>query len=200
MKELPTAIKQTFFDMMSGLIPIEDFEQWVYSSQELEASLAADDYLALISLNYKKSGAKYELFKLLQSFTNAGEYETLKLTRILYKAKIRDVNLPGTLEQFYDLYCHGYDFLRKLGLGLGLSMCVLPGPYKVEHWTELNELELEDLITRIPESLEKEVDEVLKWLDDGKIILTGAQDQYNYFAFIDNRSDAEKAAISQYGF
>jgi hypothetical protein len=200
MKELPTSVKQTFFDMMSGCIPIEDFEQWVYSNEELEAALSDDDYLALLSLNYKRSGAKYELFNLLQSFTSVSEYETLKLTRLLNEAKIRDIKLPGTLAQFYDLYCDGYYFLQKLGLGLGLSMYVLPAPYKVEHWSELKESELKDLINRIPSSLENEVDEVLKWLEEGKIVLTGAKDQYNHHEFIDNRSDAEKATISQYGF
>jgi len=200
MKELPDSIKKTFFDMMSGLITIEDFEQWVYGSEELENSLSDDEYLALMSLNYKKSGAKYELFNLLQTFTSISEYETLKLARLLNQAKIRDIKLPGTLEQFYDLYCDGYDFLRKLGLGLGLSMYVLPAPYKAEHWSELSESELKDLINRIPPHLENEVDEVLKWLEKGKIVLTGIKDVYNHHEFIDNRSDAEKAAISQYGF
>ena len=200
MKGLPASIKQTFFGMMSGLIPIEDFEQWVYTNEELEIALSDDAYLALVSLNYKKSGAKYELFKLLQSITSVSEYETLKLTRLLNAAKIRDIKLPGTLAQFYDLYCDGYYFLRKLGLGLGLSMYVLPAPYKVEHRSELKESELKALVNSIPLSLENEVNEVLKWLEEGKIVLTGTKDQYDHREFIDNRSDADKASISQYGF
>lgn len=195
MTELPTYIKQVFFDMMSARMDIQEFEQWVYTNEELEQILSEDNYLKLISLNYKRSAAKYELFNLLQGFTNVSEYETLKLTRLLNEAKIRDINLPATLERFYDLYCDGYYFLRDLGLGLGLTMCVLPAPFKVEHWSQLEESELKDLINSIPLTLDSDIDKVLKWLEEGKIVLTGKQDQYNHFEFIDNRSDAEKSAI-----
>ena len=81
MPELPDHNKQIFFNVMSKRMSIEVFEQWVYTDQELEQTLSADSYLELISLNFKKSGVRYELFNLLQKFVGAGEYETWKLTR-----------------------------------------------------------------------------------------------------------------------
>jgi hypothetical protein len=180
---------------------IEAFEHWVYTNKVLEIALSDDDYLELLSFNYKKGAAKHELFNLLARLIDLGEYEKWKLIGLLHKAKVCDINLPGILEQFYDLYCHGYGFLNTLGLGFGLSMCVLPAPYKVEHWGELQAAELAQLVQSLPKLIiNYEVDMVLRWLDEGAIILTGERDELNHLEFIDNRSDAGKARIPQYNF
>lgn len=145
---------------------IEVFERWVYTDKELETVLSSGDYLELLSLNYKKNGARYELFNLLQKLVGAGEYEKWKLIGLLDKAKAHDTSLPGVLEQFYFLYCDGYGFLNTLGLGFGLSMCTLPGPYKAEHWRQLQAAELEQLVQRLPQlSIDYEVNLVLRWLE-----------------------------------
>lgn len=201
MPELPDHNKQIFFNVMSKRMSIEVFEQWVYTDQELEQTLSADSYLELISLNFKKSGVRYELFNLLQKFVGAGEYETWKLTRLLNSVKAHEINLPGLLEQLYYLYCDGYTFLSALGLGFGLSMCVLPKPYKVEHWSNLSAGELAQVVRNLPLLIiNYEADLVLRWLADGSIVLTGEKNEINQYDYIDNRSDAEKARIPQYGF
>jgi hypothetical protein len=201
MPELPDHIKQTFYKVMSKQMPIEAFEDWVYASKELERVLAADDYLELVSLNYKKAAVRYDLFNLLQRFVGAGNYEKWKLIGLLNRAKVHDRNLPGILEQFYHLYCDGYSFLNTLGLGFGLSMCVLPKPFKVEHWRELPKDELTKLIQNLPQLIiNYEVDLVLRWLDEDAIILTGDLDQFNHYKYVDNRNDAEKVRCVQYGF
>ena len=201
MLQLPDHIRQTFFQIMAADIAVEAFEQWVYADCELEQLLPADDYLELISLNFKKSGARYELFDLLEQFVGAGEYEKWKLTNLLLRAKVRDSNLPGVLEEMYYLYCDGYDFLNTLGMGFGLSMCVLPKPNSVEHWSQLQPAELAKLAQSLPMLIiNYEVDVVLRWLDEGGIILTGKRDENNRYEFIDNRTDAEKTRITQYKF
>ena len=49
----------------------------MYESKDIERVLHSDDYLDLISLNYKRSGAKYELFNLLKKHIDLGEFEKL---------------------------------------------------------------------------------------------------------------------------
>jgi len=172
-----------------------------YTSQGLEDALPADDYLELLSLNYKKSGVRYELFNLLDRFVGAGEYETWKLIRILYQAKVHDINLPGVLEHLYDLYCGGYYFLETLGMGFGLAMCTLPKHSGFEHWRDLKAPELEQVVERLPQLIiNYETDIVLRWLEDGTIVLTGERDEINRYDYIDNRSEADKARVRQYGF
>jgi hypothetical protein len=198
MTALPHSIKHIFFKTMSAQVELADFEQWIYTSKELEQGLHEDAYLELLSFSYKKRGARYELFKLLHSLIDAGEYETWKLTLLLNEAKVRNIHLPGVLERFYDLYCNGYYFLNHLGFGFGLYMCVLPAPYKVEHWSELNEAEIMQLVNKLPPALDDELNIVLQWLENGKIVLTGKQDQYNHYKFIDNRTAIEKTRMPQF--
>jgi hypothetical protein len=158
----------------------------------LEQEVSSDAYLDLVSFSYKQNGAKYELFKLLSTQVNLGEYETYKLTLLLNEAKLRNEKLPGILEKFYDLYCHGYGFLHNLGMGLGLSMVYLPDNYSNKHWRELAKNELIELVASISIALEEELQRVLNWLRDGKIILTGELDELGYYEYIDSRSELEK--------
>lgn len=188
MLKLPNHIKYTFFQAMNGQMDLANFEQWVYSSSDLEQELSKQLYLDLISLNYKQSGAKYELSHLLERHIDKGEYETYKLRRLLNQAKLRNLELPGVLEQFYDLYCHGYYFLQELGINYGLTVTSLPMPYQADHWSALSKEEVVTLVNSIPAELELEVELVERWLDAGKIILTGKQDDLNHFEYIDNRT------------
>jgi len=65
MSALPPNIEHYFFDTIYGKVTLEEFEQWVYTNKELESLLDENDYLELISFNFKNSGAKYELVNLL---------------------------------------------------------------------------------------------------------------------------------------
>ena len=58
MTTLPQDIKGRFYKTVKGDISLDDFEQWLYADKELEKHLNPDDYLDLISLSFKKSGAK----------------------------------------------------------------------------------------------------------------------------------------------
>ena len=67
MTTLPREIKERFYKTIKGDILLDDFEQWLYSDKEFEKYLNSNDYLDLISLSFKKSGAKYELCNLLKN-------------------------------------------------------------------------------------------------------------------------------------
>jgi hypothetical protein len=192
--QLPSHIKQAFFQVMYEQTDLPAFEQWVYSTEELERILPEDLYLELIALNYQKSGAKYELFHLLERYVDMGEYETYKLKHLLRLAKQRTLELPGVLEEFYDLYCYGYKFLGPIGINYGLMMVSLPMPYQADHWSGLNEKDLQALANDLSETLEDELAEVEEWLNTGKIVLTGKQDELRHYGYIDNRTNAEKTS------
>ncbi|MEL7408268.1 MAG: hypothetical protein AAFN00_15140, partial [Cyanobacteria bacterium J06558_2] len=50
------------------------FEAWVYSDKELERILSSDEYLEIISLNYKNASSLYEAQKILKRHINIGKY------------------------------------------------------------------------------------------------------------------------------
>jgi len=57
------------------------------------------------------------------------------------------------------------------------------------------------LVERLPQLIiNHETDIILRWLEQGTIVLTGEQDEINRYDYIDNRSDVEKARTSQYNF
>jgi hypothetical protein len=94
MRLLPQSLKELFYRTITGEMPLLDFEQWLYTSAEAEQLLSADDYLALLTLNYQKSGARYELVKLLKQHIDLGEFETHKLLKLLQEAILKTPRLP----------------------------------------------------------------------------------------------------------
>lgn len=187
---LPADIKKIFFETLYGDKNVLEFEDWLYADKRLESLLTADDYLDLISYGYKGDRVKYGLYKLLEKHIDKGEYEKWKMLRRLRKALQRDEELPQILMAFYDLYCKGYSFLDNLGLGYGLAVEV---PYsQADSWDELTPEQQQTLLNSFFPNIEKEIKKVIGWLETGKVVLTGFQDEYQQYEYIDNRTENEK--------
>jgi hypothetical protein len=45
-------IEYTYLGLLENRISIDEFESWIYQSEELHAILSNEDYLDLVSLNY----------------------------------------------------------------------------------------------------------------------------------------------------
>jgi hypothetical protein len=193
MTTLPQDIKERFYKTIKGDISLDDFEKWLYADMEIEKHLNADDYLDLISLNFKKSGAKYELWKLLKKHIYLGDFEKYKILGLLYEAKQKNKRLPYLLMEFYDLYCRGYSFLRDLGLGYGLAVVVPPAKnLSAESWNELTNEQQTKLLDSFSPELEDCIEQVIYWLETKKILLTGEQDEIGHYNYEDLRTEEEK--------
>jgi len=195
MINLPDHIKIYFFKTIKGNISIDDFEKWIYTNKEIESILSNDDYLDFVSLNYKKNGAKYELYYLIKKQIDLGEFETFKMLGLLEETKKKDENLPCYLMEFYDLYCRGYSFLQDIGLGYGLSVEVPIGKYKANTWDELDKLQQKELLESFSPNLEIEIQRLINWLTSKKIILTGEQDELGHYDYEDFRAEEEKKSL-----
>ena len=193
MSTLPLPIKELFYRTIAGDVPLADFEQWLYTHEEVESLLPADDYLDLLTLNYHKSGAKYELSNLLSKLIDLGEYETYNLRGLLQEAQQKTVRLPYILMEFYDLYCRGYRFLQELGLGYGIAVEI---PYlenvPAETWDELTPNQQKELLAGFYPGLDLELTRVLDWLTTGKIVLTGEYDELGHHDYLDLRTSGER--------
>ena len=195
MRVLPLDIKETFFKTIKGDIPLGDFEKWLYDSESLETVLASDDYLDLISLDYKKSGAKYELYKILKRLIDLGEFETYKMLKLLKEAKLKNERLPFILMEFYNLYCKGYNFLQDLGLGFGLMVEVPSSKYSKDNWDDLRDDEKKELLNSFSPQIDEVIQRVIDWLTNKRIILTGEQDDSGYYDYKDLRTEGEKKLL-----
>ncbi|MBB6611317.1 hypothetical protein H7F15_09735 [Pontibacter sp. Tf4] len=193
MKKLPRYIEQKFYETIFGTVALEEFESWVYSDKELETILSEDEYLELISFNYKKNGAKCELVNLLiDRYIDLAEYEKWRMLNLLYAAKNKDEKLPDILRQFYDLYCKGYAFLNYLGLGYGLTVEVPPSNYKAETWEGMSETEKSELIESFYPQLQSDIERAITWIENGKIILSGKADEIGHYEYEDLRTEKER--------
>lgn len=190
--EISPTTKNKIFNLIGGKITIIEFEQWVYNTPELVSELSADDHLELISFNYQKNGAKYELVNLLKRFISLGEYETQKIRGMLSEALKRNEHLPNILSEFYDLYCRGYGFLRDIGLGFGLSIECPPDNYD-STWEQLSKEKQAKILSSFYPELDERLNEAIHWLDTGKVILTGQRELGNeyHYHYIDDRSTEE---------
>jgi len=195
MTKLPKHIKERFFKTIKGDISVHEFEQWLYSDKELENILDSGDYLDLISFSFQKSTAKYELWNLLKKHIDVGEFETYKLIELLYETKRRSEKLPFILMDFYELYCKGLIFLREIGLGYGLSV-VVPRMEntKADTWEELTETQQKKLLDSFFPDLENEIDKVIDWFENGKIIIKGERDEIGYYTYDDYRTEEERTS------
>lgn len=193
MPTLPQSLKELFYRTITGEMHLLDFEQWLYASAEAEQLLSADDYLALLTLNYQKSGARYELVKLLEQHIDLGEFETHKLLKLLQEAILKTPRLPFILVEFYNLYCRGYYFLQDLGLGYGLAV---DAPWventAADTWDELTSAQQTKLLASFSPGLEHELDRVQRWLVTRQIIPTGEHDELGHHTYCDLRPSTER--------
>ena len=83
MKNLPPHLENQFFRVLNKEISIQDFEKWVYETEELEHVLSSDNYLDLIAFNFKQPHVLYELYKVLIEWINIQKYETYKIIYLL---------------------------------------------------------------------------------------------------------------------
>jgi len=192
MTETPQNIKDKFFKILLGEIPIEDFENWVYNSSELENYIGSDDYTDLISLDYKKQGAKYDIQKMIRKYIDKSEFETWKMKILLFNALNRTGDYSLAIRLFYDLYCQGYDFMDNLAFGYGLTLDCPYSSYGVDSFEELTNEQKDRLVNSFYPDIQKELTKVLSWIDSGLVVLTGEQDEYNRFKFIDYRTESDK--------
>jgi len=63
----------------AGDLPLDAFEQWVYASSELEATLGPDHYLELAGFDFRQRRALRELRKLIERL-----YEALRPGELVY--------------------------------------------------------------------------------------------------------------------
>ena len=195
MRELPIDIKEIFFKTIKGDISLDDFERWVYDSTNLETILNSDDYLDMISLDYKKSGAKYELCNILKRLVDIGEFETYKMLELLNEAKQKTERLPFILMEFYNLYCKGYSFLQDLGLGYGLMVVVPPSKYSKDNWNDLKEEEKKDLLKSFSPEIDDVIQRVIDWLTNKRIVLTRQQNEIGHYDYQDFRTEEERKLL-----
>ena len=120
----PPHIAEMFYRLFSESISLDDFAEWLYANEsELKQQMNPDDYLDLISFNFEKSYATYDLLQLVKKYISCGEMEKRRLLSLLEDAKHINPKLSVALVTLYNLYSNGYYFLEEVE-GYGLYVVV----------------------------------------------------------------------------
>ena len=156
---VPESFQTLFFQVLKKEVPITDFEQWVYDTPELEEILTEADYLGLISLNYKSKEVFSLLEEIIGKHVDFVKFETIYLRKLLQQIIDKTSDVTDVLIECYHLYCHGYNFLEKIGFeGLSLLMSLEDG----------NETEV---LNSLYPGVAKEAQKIADRLDSQQILL-----------------------------
>jgi len=150
--------------------------------------LSAEEYLAIISLDYSRPSSRYEAEKILRQYINIGKYYEWYISRVLQKIIARPPDTYKYIEQYYQLCCSGFTFLGDLGLNYGLRIIATLKNYSSENWYELTPSEQTQLIDSFYPDVAQEAKKVLRWFRDRQIAIVDRDEANNTVNYLDNRS------------
>ncbi|WP_338767804.1 hypothetical protein WAF17_06520 [Bernardetia sp. ABR2-2B] len=191
MRKISEHIEQKFYEVLKYKVSIQNFEQWVYNTKELEMELPPNSYLDLISLNFKEKYIHLELEKVISQFVDNGKFEIKKLQDYLKSIIDKDEKCAESIEMTYDLYCSGYNFLRRLGLTYGLVVASPPIDEYTKTWKEISRVEQEELLNKFYPKIIVDAQNALNWLENRKIIIKNSINEYGNYEYEDLRNKEE---------
>jgi hypothetical protein len=182
-----------YFRFLNGEISLEDFEQWLYATPELETYLGETAYFELVSFNFHQPAVKYELFKLLDIYTTPAEFYTWQLKQLL--KSLSDSLLDNTLDQvevfegLYNMYSKGYYLLSDVGLEFLLETNELPKRTAQHLWDEKEYKRLREALEKYLILLKEEVEIALPALESGDLKIIN-QHEYRISPVLDQKLKA----------
>ncbi|MER3329806.1 MAG: hypothetical protein RIF34_09540, partial [Candidatus Kapaibacterium sp.] len=108
-------LKERIFKVIERQIGIKEFENWLYSDENLATRMDEDLVFELYSFNYNQRGVDYEFRKLFLSFFYDKEFTEWKIIANLETLSVGCKEPERILADFYDLGYDDYPYLSSLG-------------------------------------------------------------------------------------
>lgn len=186
-------VVEEFYQLVAKKMSVADFEQWVYATPELENILREDDYLNLITLNYKSHWSFYELQKLLELYIDVCEMrrrELLEILCIISQGGKPDDVLAALIATF-NLSCKGYSFFEGLAY-YGLTVDNDFGWDPEGKWAKMTEPQKKRYLSRFYPEVQLMADHLIQGLKFGAILLH-TKSPSGEIVFSDMRGVAERS-------
>lgn len=183
-------LQQWIYNLIYNNTSIYQFEDWIYNNESIMVYISYDDYIDLISIDYKDKYARGTLFKIINPYINYGVFEAINLLSLLEKCLDNNFDfdqLAHIYQEFYYMYCKGYYFLDELGMMYGLACVVPPNKYSSNDWHELRDKEKEEIISSFYPNVKVDIENVIELINQEKIVLTGCKNELGRWIFIDNK-------------
>ena len=166
-------IEGFFFLYLAGEFPIKDFEQWVYSTPQVEDYLGGPAYFEFISFNFHQPAADHELSKLIRKHINPAQFDTWHIKRLLKGVLDGTQDPVAAFENLYKLSWKGYRFINHLGVEYMLGIDEIPRLSAQHLWNESTFLRLRKTLDDYIQPLKNEIEIVLRALESGEIEIIG---------------------------
>ena len=185
-------IEEIYYKLIHSKESVRGIEDIVYSDKNIVEIMSDEDYLELISLDYRSKYILHEFSMVTEKYIDFKKLENTRVIEILKSAQKLDDDLGAWLIELYELYCQGYYFLQDLAFGFGLpcSSSTKFGRYK--EWNDLTQSEKNDVTSAFIPKVIVFLEEAIEWLDEGKIVLSGEKGSGNNWIYIDKRSVEER--------
>ncbi len=159
-------LKDFYFRFLNNETSLEDFEQWIYATPEIENDLGETAYLELASFNFRQQRAKYEFIKLMYQHIIPPEFYTWQFRQILQNLLDDSLDSVDLFKTLYNLYDDdGYYFLHDIGI-----LYVLYTPYlELDRHDATEYQNLRKTLEQYLPVVKKEIEILLAALDSGKL-------------------------------
>jgi hypothetical protein len=164
-------MESIFFRYLIGELPIKDFEQWIYSTPELEGYLGGSAYFDFISFNFQQPSASSELSKLIVKYFAPTKFLNWKFKRLLRGLLDGTLDPVEVFENLYDMYCKGYQFLDHLAIQYLLWIEETPKLTAQHFWDKNEFFRHRKMLDSYVDSLKDEIETLLQALESGEIEL-----------------------------
>ena len=184
-----TDIQRQFYNVYKEKISIAEFEKWLYKTDDIENIYGYDFYFRLLDLDYREKYIKNKLETLIRMEIPFGQFEQQRIVLLLEHIIAEEGDLVELLEQLYDDYCHGYSFLRFLGLTYITGIDTFPKLNQIDQWDKHEFERKREMLNSSKDKIIKEAKRLLAFFKNGKIKITNENE------YIDARKEEDKVEL-----
>ncbi len=178
----PCIVEQKIHQVLTKKETLESFEYWLYQYNILESS-NPELYFELISFDYSSEDNFKNFYNSFAKYVHFYKFEADRIKEYLQSIINKGENSTDAILMMYELYCDGYGFLGKLGMAYGF--------YLVDYSTSLSSNNMSDIVHKFYSNIINDAQEVIKWLDEEKIVFKSEDNGWGAFEYDDFRSEAE---------
>ena len=159
-------------------IDSQEFEEWIYSNENVENEIGSDLYIQLISINYKDKDAYPRAVKLIESRINVGQLHKEEIIDLVDRIETKNIKPLKGISELHKWAELGYLFLGRIDLignfGEQWKSLVHQLDDSMNLDTQWSKLDL------IDSNFIKELSDVKNRLERGLIKLTGESETYQF--------------------
>ncbi|WP_282055404.1 hypothetical protein [Maribacter luteus] len=159
-------------------IDSKEFEEWIYSNENLEDELGNELYLELVSINFKDKDAYSKVIDLLEDRINLGSLHKSEIIELINQIDKKTIHPLKGISKLHRLAELGYLFLGRIDLignfgeqGKSLVHILDASMDKESQWSKLNQIDSNFIV---------DLKVIKNKLENGSIKLTGESETYQF--------------------